>query len=293
MRTHVPRYNNSQPCHRDVPYSPSFILDLPAQVDQNIRNVIDFAFLPGFNNPTIAVLFQTQQTWTGYVFSFISLSYLFKVNHSRLREFKDTVRLVIFTLDIVTQNYPIITSVEGLPHECLALLPCGTSLGGVVIISSNAIIYVDQSSKRVVLPVNGWVSRISDLPLPSLTPEEQSRNICLEGSRAVFVDDRNLFVILKDGTVYPLEIVVDGKTVSKLTMSPPLAQTSIPSVLKRLDEDHFLVGSSVGPSVLLKAAHIEEEVSEDHDMEAAPATVVDDADDMDFDDDDGKSFSGL
>lgn len=225
-------------------------------------------------------------------FSFISLSYLIKVNHSRLREFKDTVRLVIFTLDIVTQNYPIITSVEGLPHECLALLPCGTSLGGVVIISSNAIIYTDQSSKRVVLPVNGWVSRISDLPLPSLTPEEQSRNICLEGSRAVFVDDRNLFVILKDGTVYPLEIVVDGKTVSKLTMSPPLAQTSIPSVLRKLDEDHFLVGSSVGPSVLLKAAHIEEEVAEDHDMEAAPATVVYDADDMEFDDDDGKSFFG-
>lgn len=254
---------------KDVPYSPSFILDLPAQVDQNIRNVIDFAFLPGFNNPTIAVLFQTQQTWTG-----------------RLREFKDTVRLVIFTLDIVTQNYPIITSVEGLPHECLALLPCGTSLGGVVIITSNAIIYTDQSSKRVVLPVNGWVSRISDIPLPSLTPEEQLRNICLEGSRAVFVDDRNLFVILKDGTVYPLEIVVDGKTVSKLTMSPPLAQTSIPSVLRKLDDDHFLVGSSVGPSVLLKAAHIEEEVAEDHDMEAAPATVVYDADDMEFDDDD-------
>jgi cleavage and polyadenylation specificity factor subunit 1 len=94
--------------------------------------------------------------------SFILLSYLSKANHSRLREFKDTVRLVIFTLNIVTQNYPIIRSVKGLPHECLALLPCGTSLGGVVIISTNAIVYVDPSSKHVVLPVNGWVSRISD-----------------------------------------------------------------------------------------------------------------------------------
>ncbi|KAG6861057.1 hypothetical protein C0995_004399, partial [Termitomyces sp. Mi166 len=68
---------------RDVPYAPSFILDLPASVDQNIRNIIDFVFLPGFNKPTIAVLFQTQQTWTG-----------------RLKEFKDTTQLVIFTLDI-------------------------------------------------------------------------------------------------------------------------------------------------------------------------------------------------
>ena len=51
--------------HRDIPFSPSFILDLPAKVDQSLRNVIDFVFLSGFNNPTVAVLFQTQQTWTG------------------------------------------------------------------------------------------------------------------------------------------------------------------------------------------------------------------------------------
>ena len=50
---------------RDVPYSPSFVLDLAAEVDERIRNVVDFVFLPGFNNPTVAVLFQAQQTWTG------------------------------------------------------------------------------------------------------------------------------------------------------------------------------------------------------------------------------------
>jgi cleavage and polyadenylation specificity factor subunit 1 len=50
---------------RDVPYSPSFILDLGTEVDDSIRNVVDFAFLPGFHNPTIAVMFQPQQTWTG------------------------------------------------------------------------------------------------------------------------------------------------------------------------------------------------------------------------------------
>ena len=52
---------------RDIPYSPSFILDFAADVDERIRHVIDFVFLPGFHSPTIAVLFQRQQTWTGYV----------------------------------------------------------------------------------------------------------------------------------------------------------------------------------------------------------------------------------
>ena len=54
---------------RDIPYSPSFVLDLASDVDPRMRNLIDFVFLPGFNNPTVAVLVQPQQTWTGYVFT--------------------------------------------------------------------------------------------------------------------------------------------------------------------------------------------------------------------------------
>ena len=49
----------------DVPYSPSFILDFGAEVDSRIQHVIEFAFLPGFNNPTMAILFQSPQTNTG------------------------------------------------------------------------------------------------------------------------------------------------------------------------------------------------------------------------------------
>lgn len=213
---------------------------------------------------------------------------------SRLKEYKDTVRLVIFTLDIITQNYPIITSVEGLPHDCLSLLPCATSLGGAVIVTTNSMIYVDQSSRRVVLPLNGWPARISDLPMLALPPGDQSRNLELEGSRSVFIDDRTIFLTLKDGTVYPVEIIVDGKTVSKLTIGPALAQTTIPSVVRKTDKEHFFVGSTVGPSVLLKAAHVEEEISEDQVMADAPTAVVQFDNGMDLDDDDdGQYFNSV
>jgi hypothetical protein len=53
---------------KEAPYSPSFVLDLPANVDARIKHVIDIAFLPGFNNPTLAVLYQSEFTSTGYVF---------------------------------------------------------------------------------------------------------------------------------------------------------------------------------------------------------------------------------
>lgn len=48
-----------------MPYSPSFILDFVTDVEPNLRNVIDFTFLPGYNNPTVAVLCQVEKTWVG------------------------------------------------------------------------------------------------------------------------------------------------------------------------------------------------------------------------------------
>ncbi|ESK98097.1 cleavage and polyadenylation specific protein [Moniliophthora roreri MCA 2997] len=249
---------------RDIPYSPSFILDLPNSVDKDIHHVIDFVFLPGFNNPTMAVLFQPQPTWIG-----------------RLKEYKDTVRLVIFTLDIQPQNFPIITSVEGLPHDCISLLPCSTSFGGVVIVTANSLIYVDQAARRVALPVNGWASRITDLAYPPT--EDQTRNLLLDGCRATFLDDKTIFVILKNGTVYPVELIADGKSVTKLTMGQALAQTTIPSLARMVAEERLLLGSTAGPSVLLKTARVEEEVEDDEDM--IEMAVVDSKQDVIMDDD--------
>jgi cleavage and polyadenylation specificity factor subunit 1 len=191
-------------------------------------------------------------------------------------------------MDLVSHHYPVITAVEGLPYDCISLLPCSTFLGGVVIFTSNAMIYVDQSSRRVTLPMNGWPSRVSDIQLPTLTFEERLRKLDLEGSRSAFVDDKTIFVVFKDGTVYPVELVVDGKTVSKLSISPPLAQITIPSVMKRINDDHLFIGSTVGPSLLLKASRVEEEISDDHAIGVAPAAVVDIGNDMELDDDDGE-----
>lgn len=143
----------------------------------------------------------------------------------------------------------------------------------------NSLIYIEQSSKRVALAVNGWASRISDLPMPPATTD-----LKLEGSRAIFIDDKTLFLILKDGTLYPIEMQADGKIVTKLLIGTPLSQTAVPCVLEKLQDGHFFVGSTAGPSVLLKASHVEEEVEED---ESASAAVVDQDDDMDLYDDDG------
>ena len=77
--------------------------------------------------------------------------------------------------------------------------------------------------------------RVSDLPMPPTSPTEQNRDLPLEGARAAFTDDKTLFIILRDGRVHRLEIIVDGKSVSKLQLgSEALARTTIPSLVKRI-----------------------------------------------------------
>lgn len=207
------------------------------------------------------------------------------------------MKLFIFTLNVVTRSYPIITSVEGLPYDCFSLVPCPAALGGVVVLGSNSIIHVDQTSRRVGLAVNGWMPRMSDMPTIALA--QGSNNLELEGSRMTFVNDKTLFVVLRDGTIYPVDFSVDGKVVSKLSISAPLAQTTTPSIIQKISEEHFFVGSTVGPSALLRAMSVEEEIPDDvaeanGNGAVAPAAVVDTVDSMDVDDDDeGQTFFSL
>jgi cleavage and polyadenylation specificity factor subunit 1 len=155
----------------------------------------------------------------------------------------------------------------------------------VVIFTSNSIIYVDQSSRKVFLPANSWPPRVSDLPVPTLSAEEQQRNLELEGCRSAFIDERTFIVIIRDGTVYPVEVTIDGKTVSRLSMMPALVQTTIPSLLKKINNDYVLIGSTVSSSVFLKAVRVEEEVSGEVMTNATPAADVDLDDSMELDDD--------
>ena len=75
--------------------------------------------------------------------------------------------------------------------------------------------------------------RVSDLPLLPIAPTDQGRKLALEGWHPAFIDERSFFLILKDGMVYPVEIVIDGKAVSRLAMAPSLAQTAVPSFFCR------------------------------------------------------------
>ncbi|TFK16893.1 hypothetical protein FA15DRAFT_650709 [Coprinopsis marcescibilis] len=269
----------------DIPYNPSFILDLAQQVDTAIRNVIDFVFLPGFNSPTMAVLFQTVQTWTG-----------------RLKEHKDTTRLVIFTLDLSTSStstsssvnngggasalgnmYPVISSVENLPSDALGLVPCTKAFpGGVVVLTSNGVVFVDGmssggSGRRVGCAMSGWAGRVSEVFDGAAVASTSDQVLSLEGARGVFISDKTLLVVLKDGSMHKVEVEADGRNVKALVWGVGgVGRVAGACVVRRIDDAGcwVFVGSTVGPSVLLRVGYEEEvlegeeeKVEEDYDMD--------------------------
>ncbi|KAJ3894218.1 CPSF A subunit region-domain-containing protein [Lentinula edodes] len=278
----------------DIPYFPSYILDLPQSVSSSIHNIIDFVFLPGFHNPTIAVLFNERPTWTG-----------------RLEEAKDTCGLIIFSMSNsfsswggISSTFTVITNIPNLPYDAYALVPCISGVAGLVILTSNSIVYVDQATKKLMLPVNGWATRVSDIAAVNVTDVAQTRDLALEGSRAAFISETTLLLILARGDAYTVTLAMDGKAVSGLSISDkPMVKTTIPSLAMSVtpssphagrDVDahtipFIFVGSTQGPSVLLKTNMVESE-EDDTDREVdngndvrAPAGEDDDMYDDDAD----------
>ncbi|KIK53793.1 hypothetical protein GYMLUDRAFT_49207 [Collybiopsis luxurians FD-317 M1] len=270
-----------------VPYTPSFILSLPISVSSSIHNIIDFVFLPGFHNPTIAVLYSERPTWTG-----------------RLKEAKDTCALVIFSMSMSAMTsasatsfsadglsasmssattFSVITSIKNLPYDAQRLIPCTRNVGGgLIVLTTNSLVYVDQATKKLMLPMNGWAERVSEvsaLKNPNPTSANPSNlNLSLEGAQATFISDTTLLLVLVHGEVYTVTLAMDGKAVSGMNIGKEMvAKTTIPSLVQcvtvpgssastaRVDELVF-VGSTQGPSVLLRTGFVEEEEPEEDDV---------------------------
>ncbi|XP_017304964.1 cleavage and polyadenylation specificity factor subunit 1-like, partial [Diaphorina citri] len=58
---------------------------------------------------------------------------------------KDTCSMVSVSLNIQQRVYPVIWSVSNLPFDCIQALPVRKPLGGTLILTNNALIYLNQS----------------------------------------------------------------------------------------------------------------------------------------------------
>jgi cleavage and polyadenylation specificity factor subunit 1 len=261
------------------------------ELEKSIKNVLDFKFLYGYLEPTVAILYEPVQTFVG-----------------RLAHRKDTVSLIVISLDLHQKTYPVLYKVEGLPYNCTHIESVPAPLGGVLIFSHNAIIHLDQTHTpgfaAIVNPFFDMESHFKATPNLDGTPVIPVKNkppsiyvragktsnckelgVSLDGSHSTFLSPDIVLVILKTGEMLQVDLIGDdnagrswkrkrggvkdikikklGLTTSSPSCITPLADFSQfmkPQILSRISvfdgirhySNYFFVGSIVSDAMLIQ-----------------------------------------
>ncbi|KAG2221910.1 hypothetical protein INT45_013246, partial [Circinella minor] len=187
--------------YRKLPYSSSFVIHLES-IDRRIKNVLDMTFLGDYYEPTLAILFQTDQTWTG-----------------RLANTKDTVSVVVISLDLSNKIYPIIYSLDHLPYDCRRLVAMPKPVNGLLVISANSILHVSQGSPGVGVAVNGYTKTVTDFPGMVYDEDTINLELLLDGANAMPLNQGRCLLFLQNGDWASVQIKQDGSKVVGIEVS--------------------------------------------------------------------------
>jgi cleavage and polyadenylation specificity factor subunit 1 len=170
----------------------------------------------------------------------------------------------------------LIATSPALPHSCLAVHPCPPDLGGVLIVTANGVLHLEQGGKVIGTPSNGWFGKEwlgaggGERASNSKTVREP-----LEGAKVVFIANDKALFFCKSGNVLELTMKTSGRSVASMIFKK-LRNGVAGSCVERIrgsvgrfgEEGYVFVGSEVGESALLRweiggmrAAAIEREIA--------------------------------
>ena len=198
---------------------------------EKIQNIIDIAFLDGYNEPTLLILHEPVRTWSG-----------------RLAVRTDTCAMVALSLNIQQKVHPIIWSVNRMPYDCFSILPVPKPVGGVLVFTVNALIYFNQSVPAYGVSLNGFAESSTAFPLI----QQKGVVISLDASRSCFISNDKLLVALKSGDLYVLTLFNDGMRSIRKFHFQKAASSVLTTCVTKCDGRYVFLGSRVGNSLLLK-----------------------------------------
>ncbi|KAG9306400.1 hypothetical protein G9A89_018283 [Geosiphon pyriformis] len=201
------------------------------EIARKLKNVIDMKFLDDYYEPTLAILFEPLQTWPG-----------------KLSSKKDSCSLVVVSLDLSQKLYPIIYAIEELPHSSVKLIPIPKPVGGILVVSANSLIHVDQSASIIAHAVNGYAVSATDIPLDQ---SQERLGLSLEGSQHLVLDSHHVLLFLANGKLYLVEFIIDGRYVSRMDVRET-GESTLASCVCRINDEYVFVGSRLGDSHLIK-----------------------------------------
>lgn len=204
----------------------SYIINLR---DLDIKHVKDFVFVYGYIEPVLVILHERELTWAG-----------------RIAWKHHTCMLSALSINTTMKQHPLIWSSMNLPHDAYKLLAVPSPIGGVLVISSNAIYYHSQSMS-CGLAVNSFAVSADGSPeMP-----RSSLNVELDAARATWLANDVAMLSSKTGELLLLTLVYDGRVVQRLDLSKSRASV-LTSDITTVGNSLFFLGSRLGDSLLVQ-----------------------------------------
>ncbi len=221
----------------ETPYATSFVLRL-SSLDPNLIHPIHLAFLYEYREPTFGILSST-----------------ILPSSALLRERRDQLSYMVFTLDLQQRASTTILVVTGLPYDLFKVIPLPPPVGGVLLVGGNELIHIDQSGKANGVGVNPFAKQCTSFGLA----DQADIDLRLEGCmiEQLSLDNGEMLIILNTGELVILSFRMDGRSVSGLTVRRVteavggLCISARASTLSLLDRTNLFVGSEDADSVIL------------------------------------------
>ncbi|XP_075169737.1 cleavage and polyadenylation specificity factor subunit 1 [Haematobia irritans] len=212
-----------------TPILASYLIAL-RDLDEKIDNVLDIQFLHGYYEPTLLILYEPVRTFAG-----------------RVAVRSDTCVLVAISLNIQQRVHPIIWTVTGLPFDCIQVFPIQKPIGGCLVTSVNAIIYLNQSVPPYGVSLNSSADHSTNFPLK---PQDGVR-ISLDAANIAFIDVDKLVVSLRTGDLYVVTLCVDSMRTVRNFHFHKAAASVLTSCMCVCQSEYLFLGSRLGNSLLL------------------------------------------
>nr|CCA24259.1 conserved hypothetical protein [Albugo laibachii Nc14] len=256
---------------KDLPYNLTgreFLLRL-RELDIKGR-IADFAFLDGYLEPTLMILHEENER--------IASSGRFAIGY-------DTMCLTVLSITLNSRLHPVIWCVKNLPADCFRIIPCKVPIGGALLLSTNAILYFNQTQfygiklnvfadktvNQSLFPCQDATYEVLE-PLPDASePPAQGRLAFIEKPLSILLYDchydylgsSDILLSLPDDSLYVLKMPQTsnrvfsveeynhtGKFILRKVASP--ASTASCLLVNR-ENDSIFIGSRCGDSVLYSA----------------------------------------
>ena len=189
-----------------------------ATIDERIHNVVDFSFLPGYMEPTLAILYEPTPTWP----------YRYPV-------LRDTLHLIVCTMDTRGElpNWTSIATYTGLATDARRLWCTSAKFSpigkGLFLCGSNTLIHIDPGNPTIAsLSTNCYVnSKMAGLR------RSPSTNVTIRKDQFVELKDR-IWLCSGEGDILECSILRDGGG-RKIDLS--FANSSL---IKKLNQVHSM-----------------------------------------------------